>query len=195
MKKGLLGLLVVAFVGYWGWRFFAPAPPPPAVTPAPAQRVSPRPATAARSAPPRSSLTQQSAARATPGRPRFAKQPRLAPEGTYFLLQRASLKIDSGVIGFAPGTKVTLVNRNDSMSTVSDGQYQFSIASSLLTNDLDVAEGAAQADYAAQTKIAESIARSIREHEQQQRDEFIDSEKGKSQKKTGRRPASPTPRR
>jgi hypothetical protein len=194
MKKGLLGLLLVVLFGYLGWHYFGPAPSPPAVTPAPAQRVSPRPATGARSAAARPSSAQQ-AVRTTPGRSLVAKQPRLAPEGTYFLLQRASLKIDSGVIGFAPGTKVTLVNRNDSMSTVSDGQYQFSIASSLLTNDLNLAESVSESDYAEQTKIAESIARSIREHEQQQRDEFIDSEKGKGQKKTGRRTPSPTPRR
>jgi hypothetical protein len=195
MNKGLLGLLLVAFLGYWGWHFFAPAPQPAPATRAPAQRPSSGPAVVARRVPAKPSSTQQSVARATPGRSIVAKQPRLAPEGTYFLLQRASLKIDSGVIGFAPGTKVTLVDRNDSMSTVSDGQYQFTVASSQLTNDLDVANSVAQADYAAQTKIAESIAKSVREYEQEQRDEFINSEKEKGQRKTGRRTASPTPRR
>jgi hypothetical protein len=57
-----------------------------------------------------------------------AKQPRLAPEGTYFLLERVSLKIDSGVIGFAQGTQVTLVEKGDPLSTVSNGQYQFTVA-------------------------------------------------------------------
>jgi len=190
MKKGLLGLLVVALL-YWGWQWYTASPPKPVVTGAPAQRPSPGPAVVARRVPPKPSSAQQTG-RATPARSLVAKQPRLAPEGTYFLLQRASLKIDSGVIGFTPGTKVTLVDRNDSMSTVSDGQYQFSVASSQLTNDLDVADSVAQADYTVQTKIAESIAKSIREYEQEQRDEFINSEK---QRKTGRRTASPTPRR
>src|SRR5215470_4621599 len=145
MKKVLPGLLVVALF-YWGWQWYTASPPKPTVTGAPAQRPSPGPAVVARRVPPKPSSTQQSVARATPGRSIVTKQPRLAPEGTYFLLQRASLKIDSGVVGFAPGTKVTLVDRNDSMSTVSDGQYQFAVASSQLTNNLDVADSVAQAD-------------------------------------------------
>ena len=193
MKNVLLGVLLVALL-YWSWQWYTASPPKPAVTRAPAQRPSPGPAVVARRVPPKPS-SQQQTARSTPGRSIVAKQPRLAPEGTYFLLQRASLKIDSGVIGFAPGTKVTLVDRNDSMSTVSDGQYQFTVASSQLTNDLDVANGVAQADYAAQTKIAESIAKSVRKYEREQRDEFINSEKEKGQRKTGRRTASPTPQR
>jgi hypothetical protein len=193
MKKALVGLLAVALL-YWGWHWYTSSPPKPAVTHAPAQRAPARPATAARPAPSRPSSAQR-AARTAPGRPVVARQPRLAPEGTYFLLQRASLKIDSGVIGFAPGTKVTLVNRGDPLSIVSDGQYQFSVLSSQLTNDLDLAQSAAQSDYDAQTKIAESIAKSVREYEERQRDAFIDSEKGKGQKKTGRGKASPTPRR
>jgi hypothetical protein len=190
MKKVLLGVLVVALL-YWGWQWYTASPPKPAVSRAPAQRPSPGPVVARR-VPPKPSSAQQTVARATPSRPLVTKQPRLAPEGTYFLLQRASLKIDSGVIGFPPGTKVTLVDRNDSMSTVSDGQYQFTVASSQLTNDLDVADSVAQADYTSQTKIAESIAKSIHEYEEEQRNEFINSEK---ERKTGRRTASPTPRR
>ena len=127
------------------------------------------------------------------------KQPRLAPEGTYFLLQRTSLKIDSGVVGFAPGTKVTMIDQRDSMTTVSDGQYQFTVPSSQLTNDLDIAESAVKSDYAAQAQIAESIGKSVREYKQQQRDALAASEKEKAQKKTGQKTrrtgASSTPKR
>ena len=135
--------------------------------------------------------------RPTPARA-VAREQRLAPEGTFFLLQRASLPIDSGVIGFAPGTKVTLVEQADSVSTVTDGAYQFKVLSSQLTNDLDLAASVATADYTAQAQIAESVAKSAQEYSQQQRDAFIASEKERAQKKTGkktpRRP-SPTPKR
>jgi len=118
-------------------------------------------------------------------------------QGTFFLLQRASLPIDSGVIGFAPGTKVTLVEEANSVSTVTDGDYQFKVPSSQLTNDLDVAASVASDDYAKQAQIAELTAKRAQQYSQQQRDAFIASEKEKAQKKTGkktpRRP-SPTPR-
>ncbi len=111
---------------------------------------------------------------------------------------RASLPIDSGVIGFAPGTKVTLIEQVDLVSTVTDGEYQFKVPSSQLTNDLDLAASVASADYAAQAQIAELTAKRAQEYSQQQRDAFIASEKEKAQKKTGkktsRRP-SPTPKR
>jgi hypothetical protein len=133
----------------------------------------------------------------TPARP-VAHEQRVAPEGTFFLLKRASLSIDSGVIGFAPGTKVTLVEQADSVSTVTDGEYQFKVPSSQLTNDLDLAASVATADYTAQAQIAELVAKSAQEYSQQQRDAFIASEKEKAaQKKTGQetpRHPSPTPK-
>jgi hypothetical protein len=145
----------------------------------------------------RSTPVKRAVAKPTPARP-VAQQQRLAPEGTFFLLQRASLPIDSGVIGFAPGTKVTLVEEADSVSTVTDGDYQFKVPSSQLTNDLDLAASVAKEDYANQAQIAELTAKRAQQYSQQQRDAFIASEKEKAQKKTGkktpRRP-SPTPRR
>jgi len=181
------------------WRWFAPAPTEHApVTPAQAQRTAAKPKpVAARSMPAKRTAAQRPAARPTPARA-VAREPRLAPEGTFFLLQRTSLPIDSGVIGFAPGTKVTLVEQTDSVSTVTDGEYQFKVPSSQLTNDLDLAASVASADYAAQAQIAELTAKRAQEYSQQQRDAFIASEKEKAQKKTGkktsRRP-SPTPKR
>jgi hypothetical protein len=103
------------------------------------------------------------------------------------------------VIGFAPGTKVTLVEQADSVSTVTDGEYQFKVPSSQLTNDLHFAASVAKADYTKQAQIVESTAKQAQEYSQQQRDAFIASEKEKTQKKTGkktpRRTASPTPKR
>jgi hypothetical protein len=185
--KVLLALLAAAIIGYLAWHWFA-APPAQQVSPArsQAQQTIPRPA-ASRSVPP-------PPAQPSSARPVVAKH--LAPEGVYFLLQRASLTTDSGVIGFAPGTKVTLLGQTDSVSSVTDGQYRFSVPSSQLTNDLDIAESVAKSDYAAQAKIAEYIAQSFRGYEQQQRDALIAAEKEKAEKKTGQKSSPrPTPKR
>ena len=186
--KILFGVVSVLIVGYLAWHWFAPTP----AAPTPVQRSSPKPAAA--HAPPPKRLAQQPAAKPTPARP-VAPQPRLAPEGTYFLLERASLKIDSGVVGFAPGTKVALLDHGDSASTVTDGQYQFTVPSSQLTNDLDIAASVAKSDYAAQAQLADLTAKWTREYNQQQRDAFIASEKEKEQKKTrpGTARRTPTP--
>ena len=186
--KIILGIASVVILAYLAWRWFAPT----AVAPTPAQRSSPN-AAAAHSPPPKR-LAPQPAGKPTPARPVTAQR-RLAPEGTYFLLQRVVLKIDSGVIGFAPGTKVTLLGQGDSASTVTDGQYQFAVEPSQLTNDLDLAASVAQSDYATQAQIAELTARWAQEYNRQQRDAFIASEKERAQRKTGKRTAPrPTPK-
>jgi hypothetical protein len=196
--KVLLAIAAAVIVGYLGWRWFAPAPQPTVVN-VPTQRSSPRPNAATRPTPSKGPAAQQREGRPTPARSIVTKQPRLAPEGTYFLLQRSSLKIDSGIVGFVPGTKVTMIDQRDLMTTVSDGQYQFTVPSSQLTNDLDIAESAAKSDYATQAQIAESIGKSVREYKQQQRDALAASEKEKAQKKTGQKTprtgASSTPKR
>ncbi len=195
MKNVLLAILAIAILGYLGWHWFAPAPkPPPPVARPQAQRTPAKPATAARPTP-----AKVQVAKPTPARSVATRQPRLAPEGTYFLRQRVSLKIDSGVVGFAPGTKVTMIQQGDPLSTVSDGQYQFGVVSSQLTNDLNIAEDVAKSDYANQAQIAAGIGQSVRWYEQQQRDAIAAEEKEKAEKKKGQKtPAhkspSPAPR-
>jgi hypothetical protein len=184
--KVILGLVSIVIIGYLVWHWFAPT----AVAPAPVQRSAPKPTTAAH---PPKPLAQQPAAKPTPARP-VTPQRRVAPEGTYFLLERASLRTDSGVIGFAPGTKVTLVDQGDSASTVTDGQYQFTVPSSQLTNDLDLAASIAKSDYTAQAQLSELTAKWAQEYAQQQREAFIASEKEKAQKKTRPRPTPRAPR-
>jgi len=187
--KVILGLVSIVIIGYLIWHWFAPT----AVAPAPAQRITSKPTAAAHPPPPPKRLAQQPAAQPMPGRS-VTPQRRVAPEGTYFLLGRASLRIDSGVIGFAPGTKVTLLDQVDSASTVTDGQYQFTVPSSQLTNDLDIAASVAQSDYAEQARIAELTGQWAQEYNRQQREAFIASEKEKAQKKTRPRPTPRTPK-
>ena len=186
--KAILGVIAVVIVGYLLWRWYAPGPAQPSA-PTQTQRSAPKPTAAARPTQPKRLAAQQGAAKPTPSRP-VTPQRRLAPDGTFFLLQRASVPIDSGVIGFAPGTKVTMVEQGDSASTVTDGQYQFTVQSSQLTNDLDLAASVAKADYTTQAQITELTAKWAQEYSQQQRDAFIASEKEKAQKKTRPR-ASP----
>ncbi len=190
--KIILAVISIAIVGYVAWRWFAPTPTQhPAVGPAPTQRSAPTSAPA-RPTPPK--LAQQDVAKPTPGRPVMPER-RLAPEGTYFLVERASLTTDSGVIGFAPGTKVTLLDQVDSANTVTDGRYQFHVPASQLTNDLDIAASIAKSDYTAQAQLAELTAKDADEYALQQRDALVGSEKEKAQKKTRPRaaPRAPTP--
>ncbi len=178
--KVLLGLVSIVIVGYLVWHWFAPT----AVAPTPAQRIAPKPTAAAHPSPPPKQLAQQPAARPTPARP-VTPQRHLAPEGTYFLLERASLRIDSGVIGFAPGTKVALLDQGDSASTVTDGRYRFTVPSSQLTNDLDIAASVARSDYAEQVRITELTGKWAQEYAQQQREALAAWEKAQKR---------PTPR-
>ncbi len=182
----ILAVISIVIVGYVAWRWFAPTPTQhPAVGPAPTQRSAPTSAPARPTSP---KLAQQDIANPTPARP-LTPERRLAPEGTYFLVERASLTTDSGVIGFAPGTKVTLLDQVDSTNTVTDGRYQFHVPASQLTNDLDIAASIAKTDYTAQAQLAESTAKDADEYALQQRDALVGSEKEKAQKKTRPRAA------
>ncbi len=187
--KVILGLVSIVIIGYLVWHWFAPT----AVAPTPAQRITPKPTAAAHHPPPPKQLAQQSPAQPTPARP-VTPQRRLAPEGTYFLLERASLRIDSGIIGFAPGTKVTLLEQGNSASKVTDGQYQFEVPPSQLTNDLDIAASVAQSDYTEQARITELTGKWAQEYAQQQRDALAASEKERAQKKTRPRPTPQAPK-
>jgi len=77
------------------------------------------------------------AGRQTPVPP-VTPQRRLAPEGHIFCLSQR-LSGSNQALSVLRGKKVTLVDQGDSASTVTDGQYQFTVPSSQLTNDLDLA--------------------------------------------------------
>jgi hypothetical protein len=93
----------------------------------------------------------------------------LAPEGTYFLIERISVMTDSGVVGVPPGTIVKLVSAGPAMR-VSDGKNEFEVRSTQLTNDYDVALLAANADRNAQSSAGALSAREAKEFNQQQMD-------------------------
>ena len=159
-------IITVVVVGWLAWRWHSSQPKPQSVS-----RPKPTP------------LVHQSPAR------------HLAPEGTYFLLQRVALTTDSGVVGFAPGTKVNLAARTDSISTVTVKGYKFDVPSSQLTNDLDIAASVAQSDFAVQTKISELTAMQARQYAQLQRDGNAALQKEEAQRERRRKsaPREPNP--
>src|SRR5437764_14395794 len=83
----------------------------------------------------------------------------------------------SSIILFPPGIKVTMNEHRGSASIVSDGEHQFETASSQLTNDLDIAARVAKADFEAQRKIGEFIARTVQEYDKQQAKEIATFDK------------------
>jgi hypothetical protein len=171
-------IIALCAIAVFGWRVYSsgqktveapatqskPVQTPPS-TPKPVQ------ASAFRPKPGQAPLSNSVAARAPTSRQR------LAPEGTYFFLERASLKTESSIIGFAPGTKVTMIEQRGPTSIVSDGEHQFETASSQLTNDLDIAARVAKADFEAQRKIGEFVAKTVREHDKQQAEEIATFDK------------------
>jgi len=132
MRKGFILILAVAGLGFAATYFYlqrtAPPPPPPTAPPAQA-----RPSPIAK-------MTSPSIAKTTP-RPR-----NLAPDGTYFLLRYHSVTTDTGVTGFPPGTKVSLVRKSDQTMRVTDGQIELDVAPSEVTNNLDIAARLARTD-------------------------------------------------
>jgi len=170
-------IIAVCAIAVFGWRVYSSGQKP---VQAPASQSKPV------QAPPSTPKTVQASA----FRPKPVQAPpsnsvarlpttrqRLAPEGTYFFLKRASLKTESSIIGFAPGTKVTMIEQRGSTSIVSDGEHQFETASSELTNDLDIATRVAKADFEAQRKIGDFIVKTVQEHDKQQAEEIATFDK------------------
>ena len=83
---------------------------------------------------------------------------RLAPPGVLYLLEYFSLKSDTGVIGFAPGTRLRLIEDKGETIVVSDGRTKFEVDEDKLTNDLDIAAVAANQDAEGQQQLADYLA-------------------------------------
>jgi hypothetical protein len=82
----------------------------------------------------------------------------LAPPGIFFLTNYRSITTSTGVIGFAAGTKVSLIRNDGKTMRVSDGRSEFDVPADELTNDLDIAARAASGDARAQEQIGRLIA-------------------------------------
>ena len=67
-------------------------------------------------------------------------KPRSTPEGTLFLLYSESIKTDSGIHGFTPGTVVQIISRDGDFLKVKIADDELSISSKRLTDDEDLAK-------------------------------------------------------
>ena len=88
----------------------------------------------------------------------FAPTLHLAPPGTFFLVRYQSVTSDSGITGFPPGTKVSLIRESGSAMHVTDGHIEFDVAADDVTNDLDIAARVSSGDARAQEQIGRLIA-------------------------------------
>ena len=111
-------------------------------------------------------------------RKHFANQPapphrNLATDGTFFLVQRATITTDKGIYGLAPGTKVKRVKEDGENLIVSDGRQEFQVAARYLTNDLDAAARISQLDRINQRRIGEAIDKDVAKHTAQVEAELL----------------------
>jgi len=139
MRKGFLLTLAVAGLGFAAIYFYLQRTPPPPPPPAPSAQARPSPI----------AKTTPSPIAKTTARPR-----NLAPDGTYFLLRYHSVTTDTGVTGFPPGTKVSLVGKSGQTIRVTDGQIEFDMSAGEVTNNLDIAARLARTDSRTQEQAA-----------------------------------------
>jgi hypothetical protein len=177
-RRLAIAIIAVFAIALFGWRVYSVGQKP---VQAPASRSEPVPAPPSTPKPAQASAVRPKPNQAPPSNavavlPRTPRQ-RLAPQGTYFFLQRVSLTTESSIIGFAPGAKVTMIEQRGPTSIVSDGEHQFETVSSQLTNDLDIAARVAKADFEAQRKIGELIAKTVQEHDKQHAEEIATFDK------------------
>src|SRR5690242_17925885 len=93
----------------------------------------------------------------TPSVERTAERHHLAPEGTFFLMERVSVPTQYGVTGIAPGTRVRLVQENGDQFRVTDGNTTFDVSVDKLTDDIDLGNLVARNDVASQRLLAAYI--------------------------------------
>ena len=114
------------------------------------------------------------------------QQRRLAPEGVFFLTERMILRSNSGVVGFAPGTRVRVVQDKGETFSVTDGSTTFDVPADELTNDLDLAALVARSDAKSQQTVAQWIARQNAAGRQQHDDYIAMLEQGQQEVSAGR---------
>lgn len=157
MRKGFLLILGLGGLGFATTYCYLQRTPPPPPAPAPPIQARPSPIAKTTSSPiPKN--TSSPIAKTTP------LPSNLAPNGTYFLLRYHSVTTDIGVIGFAPGTKVSLVRKSGQTIRVTDGQLEFDMSAGEVTNNLDIAARLARTDSRTQeqaTALASAQSNSL----------------------------------
>ena len=149
--KYFIGLAMVGVAGYFF--FTKEAPKKPATqgaesVPEPLRKPDPTPLME----PAKTSASKIPDVATTPAAP-VAPSRRLAPEGTFYVIQRISATTDSGVVAVPVGTKVTVTKAGVPLR-VTDGKTEFAVAPNQITNDLDVAGRAYQGMIEQRAQVA-----------------------------------------
>ena len=106
-----------------------PEPPPtPAPTPVPTPRHTPKP-----------TPTPTPLPTPTPPPTPTPVVHHYAPEGVFYLTEDATVRLKAGLKGVVAGTPVKLVKDAGDTLQVTDGQDQFEVKKTQVTNDLDIA--------------------------------------------------------
>lgn len=181
--RNLLLLLIIglgAYGGYTYWNTHRQTVPPAQVADAkieePAAVVKAEPAPA-----PAPTKVEPERPKAEPERPApVVPSRRLAPEGTFFVLQRLSIPTETGITSIAPGTKVTVVRTGPPLH-LSDGKVEFDASPEQVTNDIDLATQVYNANLRQQVQTA-SVSQATAQMSQTQRDEQsrANAEKGEA---------------
>ena len=93
------------------------------------------------------------------------EESKLAPEGVFYLKERVTIMTDSGIRGYAAGTKVTRLEDRGGQLLVSDGGSEFEVSKSKVTNDLSIVanlgrsnrQGAKRSQASAQRRSEENV--------------------------------------
>jgi hypothetical protein len=149
--RNLFSLLVIALCAYYGWRFWKSHPEvfarflPSQATSGETEPAAP---TGSDGAPPQVTQPTQ------PPPPVFASKivvPEDAeklPPGEFFVLDRASVETATGVIAVVPGDRVKLLDRKgDGTLKVTNGQADFTLNETQVTQDVATAQAAEKADW------------------------------------------------
>ena len=98
-----------------------------------------------------------------------------APAGVYYLLADATVRLKAGLKGVVAGTPVRMVAEGAELMQVTDGEDQFEVKKSQVTNDLDIAAAVqkrANADANA-SEAFRSQQEAIVVKQQQEQTEFL----------------------
>jgi hypothetical protein len=120
----------------------------------------------------------------------FPPEKHLAPEGTFFLLQRVSRQTDSGVYALPPGAEVHRISQEGSTLTVSDGGKTFEVDAWQLTNDLDVAAALIRNDHENKKRFQSAIEQQNRELSEKKQQMYIESARRMEEHEQARKAAA-----
>lgn len=156
--RQLFILIVIAAIGYLAYTFskerFArpltdegeegvpPSTVQPAIPVAPLAPVAP----ATPAAPVFKSRIPDRASTASSG------EKRLAPLGTYYMVDRVSVETKDGIIAVVPGDEVKVLKRTGDRLKVTIGKVDFEVKEAQVTNDLDVAQAAEKKEFARRSR-------------------------------------------